>query len=189
MSQFLNPITDAQALAVDGDRYPEKRVQELLDCWLSQRFTGAPIQVHDKSGSEITVTLDQCPVQWGESAAPEGSAGKVILHLFLVDRRNKKQAIRPGVVGELIDWSFQVLVKIDRNLTGAPGTPRPDFRVRKVADDLCWLIGGPEKLALASQGVERMKVASGPSIATTTQWCARMLMLTCSTRRELPRIV
>lgn len=188
MASILNPVTDSAVLAIDPNRYPEQRVQELLDCWLADRFKGLPITIHAVGGSTRSITLELCPVQWNESPPPKGSAGSVVLHLVQIDRRKRVQALKTGVTGERNDWTFQVIVKLERNLTGTPGGPQPEQRVRRVADDLAMLLGGPEKAALAAVGVEHVEVASGPTMMTTSQWDARLLILKCSTRRVLPRL-
>lgn len=182
----LNPITNAASLAVDGNLHPEKRMQELLHCWLKDRFTGAPITVDGLArGTTGQRTFDLAAVTWAESA--ESGEGKPLIHLAVVDHRKARRAIKGWTIQYRHVWTIQVLVKVPRNLTGTGRAPQPDFLARKVAADLEWLIESPEKLALAAVGIQHLAVR-GPSVpVATSQWQARALVIECVTRSGSPR--
>lgn len=181
-----NPITNAAALAVDGNAYPEKRMQELMHCWLKDRFTGAPISVDVlPRGSTAARTFDEADVAWGESAVKR--QGNPLLHLALLDHRKTRRGLTAWDIQYRHVWTVQVMVKVERNLTGSDKKPQPDFIARKVASDLEWLIESPEKLALAAVGIEHLKT-TGPSVpVATAQWQARALVIECVTRSSHPR--
>ncbi len=181
-----NPITNAGALAVNGDRYPEKRMQELLHCWLANRFTGNPITVDALPvGTTEQRTFDLVTVAWGESAL--SGQGNPLLHLAVLDHRKARRAVKPWNIQYRHTWTVQAMVKILRNQTGTDKKPEPDFLARKVASDLEWLIESPEKLALAAVGIQHVRI-TGPSVPlATAQWQARALVIECVTRSEHPR--
>ena len=183
--EIRNPITDAGALAVDGNRFPEQRIQELLDCWFSDRFTGEPITVDALAqGATEERTFTKCDIAWGEAAVSK--TGDPLIHLHIIDHSKDRRATRPRTVQHRHRWLVQAMIKFPRNPTGS-GKVNPDQVVRRVAAEIEWLIASPEKLALATVGVEHVKI-TGPAVPiATAQWQARVLVIECYTRSEAPR--
>ena len=197
MSQILNPITHVQALAVDPNMEPEKRVKALFHVWLARYFKGVPFNTLGAGGAVEQKTFPTCDLRWQEADAtdapdPGGERRpqvRPIIHGLLVSDQNRAYGEDALFQGNEVQRTLQFTVKVPANVTGTPEMAGRDpvELVASVADNLAWLLRSTEKAALAAVGVEGVQLRSGPVAISAGRWMARLLVVSCTTRVRVPR--
>lgn len=196
MANILNPITNAQALAVDASTEPEKRVKAMFHVWLATYFKGVAFQTLAAGGGQETRTFPRCDLRWQEADAtdapdPSGERRpqvRPIIHGMLVTDQNRGYA--DGLfTGNEVNRTLQFTVKVPSNVTGTGEMAGRDpvELVASVADNLAWLLRSTERAALAAVGVENVQLRSGPVAVSAGRWMARLLVVSCTTRVMTPR--
>jgi len=180
---ILNPITDAGVLAIARSSEPEHFLQALLHVWLRRYFSGAAFMTAGPGGVAEERRFSACDLAWQEDVLPE-SAQRPVIHLILPDRRIRQRNYSPASHGHDEDWMVDVLVKVPSNLSATAMDGTPEQVVRRVADQVAWLLGSPERDSLTAHGVTRIRLQRPPAILPASLWQMRMLVFSCRTRRE-----
>jgi len=191
-----NRITDARAVNVDGNLYPEWRAQALFHVWLKFYFSGAAFDTRDGAGGVESRTFHRCHVGFQELEAPDApdDAGErqpqslPLIHGVLIDQRSR--AIQESAThhGEDLDWMMNLMVKVPKNLSATGSTAAdPRWLCREVAGQLAWLLRSSEKSALAEHGIQNLDLQTGPTLLASNPWMIRMLVVSFRMRRSTPR--
>jgi|GEM_PF-4183492 len=198
MPDPVNPITNPLAVGVDRNMEPERRVQSLFHAWLGLYFTGLPFDTRALGGGVEQKTFEDCRVQWQEAGVPDPENGngvrapqdKPIIHGVLLEPRRRRNDDSAEEESDDLDWTMQFMVKVPHNLmdTDQSSDVDPKFVVRRVADQLAWLLRSAERAGLAAHGVQNVDLRSGPSLLTSGVWVVRLLVVTCRTRRSSPHL-
>lgn len=187
MAEALNPITDAEVLAIDPNAEPERRVQSLWHAWLQGYFTGSSFRTRKADGTTERKTFVKAKVVWGEAGMDDEALP--LIHGVLIDSNSSRRDRAGATLGYDTDWSLQLMVKVPNNVTGRNRAERhPSFVARRLADQLAWLIGGSERASLVEQGIINVRVTSGPEFLPTSSFQARIMLVQFRTRREIPRL-
>jgi hypothetical protein len=192
MALPINRITNPDAVGVDGNLYPEWRVQALWHVWLKFYFSGVDFSTRAVGGGLEQRRFHQCSVvfQEAESADREGSPQSFPeIHGVLQDQRARAIQESDASHGEDLDWVLNLMVKVPKNLSGTgQAAAHPKFLCREVGGQLAWLVRSAERAALSEHGIHNLELRSGPSLIASSPWIVRMLVINFRTRRLTPRL-
>lgn len=181
-----NPAYLAQVLALDPAIHAERRLQSILHIWMLRYFSGTPFTTRAPTGT-VQRTLTHCDFAWQEDQLAEAPP-RPILHLVMPDRRTTRCDYQPHLVGHRDDWFIDLMVKVAPALatTSMPGVSAEEV-CRTVAGEAEWLFSSSEREALDAHGIFDLQVQRPAVILPSSAWKMRLLVLSCRSRRELPR--
>lgn len=179
----LNPITNAQVLALDPALEPEHRMQSLWHLWLKKYFSGTPFTTRAGETTEEKSFMD-CVILWQQDTMPE-APGKPIIHVAFGEPGMTRQDMSEGTYGHANRWEISIFVKVAPNLTSGPYAGKdPDHVARRVAGQIEWLLSSSEREALSEAGIWETRIEQPARILPGTSWNMRMLMASCLTQRS-----
>lgn len=162
--------------AVNADE-PERTTQELWLDWLSKYFTGAAIDVLDRTGATISKTFPLVRLFFGQTEV-DLAPGGLGIHVVLLEDEPDYICLRDGARNKTARWTWHahVLAKND----GGPTTSAdsPDMKCRRAAAGLAWLLRNDHAtIALARKGMRHVTLVSGPRPISDLGFQRRMLVI------------
>lgn len=184
-----DPTVLARVLALDPATQAEERLQGLLYLWLARYFTGVAFDTAAAGGGTEEKTFQACELDFQTGRRPEG-AQLARIHVVLPERSATRCDHSAGETGHDDDWTLTVLVQAPAVVSGtALDGDDGDDTARRVAGQLEWLFSSAERVALVEQGVTRMRIERPAVIVPPTDgWRARMLVVSCRTRRAQAKL-
>ena len=159
-------------------RQTERKAQELLNEFLKDFFTGAP---HASLLGAVTFPL--CDFFFNQATLP-APADKPQIHIVFTDIKTTARWKDDTTKEVTADCLFTVFFRVANQ--GAAGN-KSEFLCRSVADNFKELFQSDDRYALSRKGIHHARITRGPVALQATGYQARMAVLTCLLKYDVPR--
>jgi len=189
----INPLGDLPAVPhpttgrEPAEHEIERRIQELVNAWLRNYFSGALFMTRSGDGGTVSKVFTECGILFHQAPMPSPQT-MPILHLSIVDVRSDRCDLRAGYHGTMNEVTWNTLIRVATQPDSAPGgTQRehPEFLCREVADSLRWLLASTEREALSQHGINHVRLVRGPTVVPAGGMFVRQLVWTHRSYHEI----